>query len=286
MWTEENRPEQPEKQIPELRTKEQPACFPEGIPFVEIVAPATLRKGIRTFTDEEREACIKTWDTYLAGNNRTALFLTHTPAGDAPAGQALIERLGRVDADVVFIGHIGNALPDPLKRPAPYQKALAGMLVNLQENIFGHLRLIESGSYTQEQVEEMIYFLQDELCIKNPEMKYLEDAELILYIRQQLLRPLRVCGMVRNAGGPGGSPFLAKSAKDGVVSLQIVAGSQIDPANPQQQALFEQRAYSGPADMVCALKGPDGRKYHLPDFADSNSAMSDWNTTLVEAPET
>jgi hypothetical protein len=256
MWTEEDRQKPSEKQLSESRR-------------VEIVAPATLQKGIYALTEEEREACIKIWEAYRAKN--------------------------RTDADVVFIGNSDLVVPDSLQAPTePYRKALAGLLVDLQEKIFGYLRLIESGSYTHEQVEEMIYFLQNRLCIKNPEMKYLEDVELILYIRQKLLRPLRVCGMVRSAGEPVCGPFLVKSAEDGVVSLQIVESSQIDPTNPQQKALFEQNACFRPVDMVCALKGPDGQKYHLPDFADKvktpglpglwNGAMSDWNTVFVEVP--
>jgi hypothetical protein len=204
-----------------------------------------LRKGIFAFTEAERKDCIKIWDAYRAKNRD----------------------------DVVFIDSV---VSDRLKAPvASYGKALAGLLVGLRKRISGYLRLIESGGYTQEQVEGMIYFLQNRLCIKNPEMKYLEDAELILYIRQQLLRPLRVCGMVR--GEPGGGLFLVRSAKDGVVSPQIVECSQVDPASPQQKALFEQGACFRPVDMVCVPNGPDEQNYHLPNDAD-------WNTVFVEVP--
>ena len=70
------------------------------------------------------------------------------------------------------------------------------------------MELIDSGKYSHDQVEEMIHFLQEELYVKNPETKLLEDAELILYIKSKLNRPLRVCGMVKNVGEPGGGPFL------------------------------------------------------------------------------
>jgi hypothetical protein len=213
-----------------------------------------------------------------------------------------------MDADVVFIKNIDNVVPDHLHAPViTCKKALAGVLVHLQERAFRYLRWIERGDYTHEQVEEMIYFLQDELCLKNPEMKFMEDAELILYIKQKLLRPLRVCGMVRNAGEPGGGPFFAVNP-DGTVSPQIVESSQIDMENPEKKALFEQGGYFNPVDLVCTLKGPDGKKYHLPDFVDKNAgfisrkskdgrelkalelpglwngAMSDWNTVFVEVP--
>ena len=85
----------------------------------------------------------------------------------------------------------------------------------------------------------MIHFLQDDLCIKNPDTKLLEDAELILYIKSKLLRPLRVCGMVKNVGEPGGGPFLAENP-DGTVSLQVLESSQIDMSDPAKKAMFEQ----------------------------------------------
>ncbi|MDR1335949.1 MAG: DUF4301 family protein [Tannerella sp.] len=257
------------------------------------------------------------WSEQLPCTDTVAADACNEPFRDAdgtllfrPGGHgALLENLNRMDADVVFIKNIDNVVPDHLKAPTvSCKKALAGLLIGLQDRIFGYLRRIESGDYTHGQVEEMIYFLQDRLCVKNPEMKYLEDAELILYIKRKLMRPLRVCGMVRNAGEPGGGPFLVRGAEDGTVSLQIVESSQIDLSDPQQKALFEQSAYFNPVDLVCAPKGPDGRKYHLPDFVDRNAgfisrkscdgrelkalelpglwngAMSDWNTVFVETP--
>lgn len=229
-----------------------------------------------------------------------------------PGGHgSLIQNLNHIDADVVFIKNIDNVVPDRLKAATiAWKKTIAGVLVDAQEKIFRYLALIDSGEYTRAEVEEMIYFLQDDLCIKNPEMKYLEDAELILYLKRKLMRPLRVCGMVRNDGEPGGGPFFAVSP-DGAVALQIVESSQIDMNNPAKKALFEQNAYFNPVDLVCAWKKPDGTRYNLPDFVDKNTgfisrkskngrelqalewpglwngAMSDWNTIFVDvAPET
>jgi hypothetical protein len=226
-----------------------------------------------------------------------------------PGGHgALIGNLNQIDADVVFIKNIDNVVPDRLKEvTVTYKKALAGVLVDLQEKIFGYLQLIESGNYTHQQVEEMIYFLQKELFVKNPETKFLEDAELILYIKQKLLRPLRVCGMVRNDGEPGGGPFFTVNP-DGTVSLQIVEQSQLDKNDPKVQAMYKAGTHFNPVDLVCALKRPDGQKYHLPDYVDKqtgfiskksqdgqelkalelpglwNGSMSDWNTVFVEVP--
>ena len=226
-----------------------------------------------------------------------------------PGGHgALIENLNDVEADVVFVKNIDNVVPDSFKcSTVIWKKVLAGVLVSLQEKIFGYLKLIETGKYTHAQVEEMIHFLQNELCVRKPDIKTLEDADLILYIKKKLLRPLRVCGMVKNVGEPGGGPFLAVNP-DGTVSLQILESSQIDMNDPKKKALFEKGTHFNPVDLVCAVKNHKGEKYNLPDFVDKNTgfisykskdgrdlkalelpglwngAMSDWNTVFVEVP--
>lgn len=226
-----------------------------------------------------------------------------------PGGHgALIENLNDVDADVVFIKNIDNVVPDSFKcSTVIYKKVIAGVLVTLQEKIFNYLKQIETGKYTHEEVEEMIHFLQNDLCIRNPETKFLEDAELILYIKGKLLRPLRVCGMVKNVGEPGGGPFLAANP-DGTVSLQVLESSQIDMKDPAKKAMFEKGTHFNPVDLVCAVKDYTGQKFNLPDYVDKNTgfisykskdgrelkalelpglwngAMSDWNTVFVEVP--
>ena len=226
-----------------------------------------------------------------------------------PGGHgALIENLNEVDADIVFIKNIDNVTPDSQKYATViYKKILAGLLITLQKEIFGYLRLIDSGKYSHRQVEEIIHFLQDKLCIRRKDIKHLEDAELILYLKKKLQRPLRVCGMVRNEGQPGGGPFLVV-CPDGTVSPQILESLQIDLSNPAQKALFDQGTHFNPVDLVCAVKDHLGKPYHLPDYVDKNTgfistkskdgqtlkalelpglwngAMSDWNTVFVEAP--
>ncbi|SEG23533.1 DUF4301 family protein [Parabacteroides chinchillae] len=226
-----------------------------------------------------------------------------------PGGHgALIENLNDVEADVVFIKNIDNVVPDSFKcSTVIWKKVIAGVLVSLQEKIFNYLNLIESGKYNHSQIEEMIHFLQDDLCIKNHDIKLLEDAELVLYIRSKLLRPLRVCGMVKNVGEPGGGPFLAVNP-DGTVSLQVLESSQIDMTDPAKKAMFEKGTHFNPVDLVCAVKNYKGEKYNLPDYVDKNTgfisykskdgrdlkalelpglwngAMSDWNTVFVEVP--
>ncbi|GHT09692.1 hypothetical protein FACS189426_08740 [Bacteroidia bacterium] len=224
-----------------------------------------------------------------------------------PGGHgALIENLNDIPADVVFIKNIDNVVPDRLKHETvQYKKLIAGVLVYYQQKIFEYLHLIDSGKYSHDQLLEMLYFLQNELSIKNPETKNLEDVELVLYVKSKLNRPLRVCGMVRNEGEPGGGPFLAVNV-DGTVSLQILESSQIDLKDPEKKQLFEQGTHFNPVDLVCALKNYKGEKFDLLQYVDKNTgfislkskngkelkalelpglwngAMSDWNTVFVE----
>ena len=256
------------------------------------------------------------FSTQQANTDTIAVDMANAPFRDAkgrlvfrPGGHgALLQNLNRLEGDVVFIKNIDNVAPDSRKDVAVrFKKALAGMLVTLQERIFGYVRLIESGDYSHDQIEEMIYFLQDVLCIKNPDTKFLEDVELVLYIKKKLMRPLRVCGMVKNVGEPGGGPFLACNS-DRTVSPQILESSQIDMNDPEAKRAFEQGSHFNPVDLVCALKDVNGKKYHLPDYVDKNTgfiskkskdgrdlkalelpglwngAMSDWNTVFVEVP--
>jgi hypothetical protein len=224
-----------------------------------------------------------------------------------PGGHgALIENLNDIPADVVFIKNIDNVVPDRLKpETVQYKKLIAGVLVHYQQKIFEYLNRIDSGKYSHDQLLEMLYFLQNELCIKNPETKVLEDVELVLYIKSKLNRPLRVCGMVRNEGELGGGPFLTVNA-DGTVSLQILESSQIDLKDPKKKQLFEQGTHFNPVDLVCELKNYKEEKFDLLQYVDKNTgfislkskngkelkalelpglwngAMSDWNTVFVE----
>lgn len=226
-----------------------------------------------------------------------------------PGGHgALIENLNDIDADVVFIKNIDNVVPDRLKGDTvTYKKLIAGVLVKLQAQAFAYLEKLDSGRYTMEELREMLQFVQKQLCCKNPDTKYLEDTELAIYLRRKLNRPMRVCGMVRNVGEPGGGPFLAYNA-DGTVSLQILESSQIDMSDEAARTMFEKGTHFNPVDLVCAVRDYRGEKFDLPKFVDRNTgfishkskdgkelkalelpglwngAMSDWNTVFVEVP--
>lgn len=157
-----------------------------------------------------------------------------------PGGHgALIENLNDLDADIVFIKNIDNVVPDRLKGDTvTYKKLLAGVLVTLQKQAFDYLELLDSGHYSHDQLETIIRFVQQQLRCRRNDIKDLEDADLVIYLRKKLNRPMRVCGMVKNVGEPGGGPFLAYNP-DGTVSLQILESSQIDMKDPEKKAMFE-----------------------------------------------
>lgn len=228
-----------------------------------------------------------------------------------PGGHgALIENLNELDADIIFIKNIDNVVPDNIKGDTVENKKLiAGVLVSLQKKLFEYLRLLDSGCYTHAQIQEMILFLQHDLSCRNPMIKYLEDSELAIYLKKKFNRPIRVCGMVKNVGEPGGGPFLAYNT-DGTFSPQILESSQIDKDNAEYLDMFNNGTHFNPVDLVCGVKDYKGEKFDLTQFVDKNTgfisykskngkelkalelpglwngAMSDWNTVFVEVPLT
>ncbi len=226
-----------------------------------------------------------------------------------PGGHgALIENLNEIEADIIFVKNIDNVVPDRLKdETVQWKQVIAGVLVTLQQRAFDYLRLLDTGCYSHAQIEEIIRFVQQDLCCRKKDIKELEDADLVMYLRRKLHRPMRVCGVVKNVGEPGGGPFLTYNA-DGTVSLQILESSQIDKTNTAYMEMFTQGTHFNPVDLVCAVKDYQGKPFHLPDFVDPatgfisqkskdgkplqalelpglwNGAMSDWNTVFVEVP--
>ena len=226
-----------------------------------------------------------------------------------PGGHgALIENLNEIDADVIFIKNIDNVVPDRLKgETVTYKQVIAGVLVTLQQKAFEYLRLLDAGTYNHEKLEEIIRFVQQDLCCRKADIKNLEDADLVIYLREKLNRPMRVCGVVKNVGEPGGGPFLTYN-QDGTVSLQILESSQIDKNNAEYMEMFTKGTHFNPVDLVCAVKDYKGQPFNLPDFVDRttgfisskskngkelkalelpglwNGAMSNWNTVFVEVP--
>ncbi len=226
-----------------------------------------------------------------------------------PGGHgALIENLNEIDADIIFIKNIDNVVPDRLKsETVEYKQVIAGLLVELQKKAFEYLELLDTGSYTHIQLEEIIRFVQRDLCCRNDDIKQLEDTMLVIYLRKKLNRPMRVCGVVKNVGEPGGGPFLVYN-QDNTISLQILESSQIDMSNSEYAKMFVEGTHFNPVDLVCAVKDYKGNSFNLPNFVDKttgfiskkskngkelkalelpglwNGAMSDWNTVFVEVP--
>ena len=220
-----------------------------------------------------------------------------------PGGHgALIENLNEIDADIIFVKNIDNVVPDRLKQDTvTWKQIIAGVLVSLQQKAFEYLRLLDAGA-NDAQLKEMAEFVEKCLCV-NP-MGAKVDAD---YLRKKLNRPMRVCGVVKNVGEPGGGPFLTYN-QDGTVSLQILESSQIDKSNKEYMEMFTKGTHFNPVDLVCAVKNYKGEAFDLPKYVDPttgfisqksksgkelqalelpglwNGAMSDWSTVFVEVP--
>jgi hypothetical protein len=228
-----------------------------------------------------------------------------------PGGHgALLDNLSDLDADIIFIKNIDNVVPDHLKdETVRYKKALGGMLFSFRERIFYYLNILsENTDNDSGQIEEIMTFLTDELCLIPPwDNDQWSSKERRRYLISKLNRPLRICGMVKNVGEPGGGPFWVKNS-DGTVSLQIVESSQVNLANPLMKKLFDGSTHFNPVDLVCSVRDFKGDRYDLHMFRDPetgfisrksvagreikalelpglwNGAMADWNTIFVEVP--
>ena len=214
-----------------------------------------------------------------------------------PAGHgALIENLNEIDADLIFIKNIDNVTPDARRGDTVrYKKALAGVLIDLQREAFDCLRVIDAGTADLDAVAR---FVETRLCVMLPESY---DAALL---RAVLDRPIRVCGMVRNEGEPGGGPFWVANP-DGTESLQIAESSQIAPAD---LPLMKSATHFNPVDLVCGVRDAQGGHFDLRRYVDPatgfissksssgrelraqelpglwNGSMARWNTVFVDVP--
>lgn len=226
-----------------------------------------------------------------------------------PGGHgALIANLGDMDSAVVFIKNIDNVVPESLRQPTiHYKQVLAGVLILVHDSIEKYVKILKADQLTEPQLAEMVDFMRNTLCVEAPELETLHGKELSEYLLAKFNRPVRVCGMVRNDGEPGGGPFLAVN-RDGSVSPQILESTQIDTANAEYAAMMSKATHFNPVDLVCYIKDVDGCKFDLGKFVDPdtgfisskslggrelralelpglwNGAMSDWNTVFVEVP--
>lgn len=227
-----------------------------------------------------------------------------------PGGHgALIENLNDLKADIVFVKNIDNVVPDRLKATTYlYKEVIGALLIELQEDVFRMLIGLENEHIREERLFDMAKYCNEKLSIRLPEnFRHLAFNDKIDLLRRKLNRPIRVCGMVKNEGEPGGGPFWV-SDKDGNISLQIVESSQIDLSDAGQKQIFSNSTHFNPVDLVCGLKNYKGESFNLPDFVDPatgfisekskdgrklkaqelpglwNGAMADWITLFVEVP--
>ena len=251
-------------------------------------------------------------DTIAVGADNEPFRTTDGKLFFRPGGHgALLENLNDIDADLIFVKNIDNVVPDRLKEETVrYKKALAGLLFTYRERIFDYLKILQrpASAVSDHQIAEIVNFAEDELCIIPAEsLYYTEKAELMQYLRGKLDRPIRVCGMVKNEGEPGGGPFWAVNP-DGTISLQVVESSQIEMQEARQQAIAQAATHFNPVDLVCGVRNYKGEKFDLLQYSDPetgfishkskdgkplkaqelpglwNGAMSDWITLFVEVP--
>lgn len=227
-----------------------------------------------------------------------------------PGGHgALLDNLNDLDADIIFLKNIDNVVPDRLKdETIKYKKVIAGLLFNLQSAIFEYLNKLQQPGVPVELLNEIITFVETSLGYRFSSSFTSEDAEKKKRLLTDVLnRPIRVCGMVKNTGEPGGGPFWVKR-KDGSSSLQILESSQFNLEEEQHRQAFKKATHFNPVDIVISTVDYNGNKFDLNQYRDPetgfislkskdgmelkalelpglwNGAMAFWNTIFVEVP--
>ncbi|MFS4454663.1 DUF4301 family protein [Maribacter sp. 2304DJ31-5] len=227
-----------------------------------------------------------------------------------PGGHgALIENLNEQDADIIFIKNIDNvAVMKDAHTVAQSKKNLGGVLLQVQEKAFSFAASLDEGLADEQKIDEIVLFLKEKLNVRfSEDFDRISNEEKITSLKDKLNRPIRICGMVKNEGEPGGGPFWVVNDKGGV-SLQIIESAQIDMENENQVKILKNATHFNPVDLVCAVRNYKGEKYDLLDFVDHkqgfitektkegrelkalelpglwNGAMAFWNTIFVEVP--
>ncbi|TFG92990.1 MAG: DUF4301 family protein [Syntrophobacterales bacterium] len=227
-----------------------------------------------------------------------------------PGGHgALLKNLSLIEGDVIFVKNIDNVVPDRLKpETVLYKKILGGYLLKLQGEIFHHLRFLSENTPGEEQLSQIAGFCRERLSIEFPsDFGKFPAARKKTFFFDILNRPLRVCGMVKNEGEPGGGPFWVEGP-DGTRSLQIVEKAQVDMKSKRQSAIWESSTYFNPVDLVCGTRDYRGEKFDLRQYVDGktwtvshksyegqslkvlelpglwNGSMAGWNTVFVAVP--
>jgi len=227
-----------------------------------------------------------------------------------PSGHgALLENLNELDADIIFIKNIDNVVVHNFEEEvAQYKKLLAGILLEVQEEVFKYMKVLEKNNLGEDEIFEIANFLSNRLnVVINSEFEKYSLRYQVEYLIDKLNRPIRVCGMVKNEGEPGGGPFWVKN-ESGNISLQIVESAQIDKKNKFQKNILKNATHFNPVDLVCGVKDYKGNAFDLTQFVDAktafismktktgnnikvlelpglwNGSMANWNTIFVEVP--
>jgi len=227
-----------------------------------------------------------------------------------PSGHgALIKNLNALDFDLIFIKNIDNiVIFEQNKKASEYKKLLAGVLLKIQQQIFKYLQRLEEDSILEDEISNIELFAVNRINIElNEAYRHFNLGEKAIYLQNKLNRPIRVCGMVKNEGEPGGGPFWVKD-ENGQVSLQIIEFAQIDFENEQQKEIAKNASHFNPTDLVCGVKDYKGEKFDLTQFVDPkaafitmksqngvavkalelpglwNGSMAHWNSIFVEIP--
>jgi hypothetical protein len=227
-----------------------------------------------------------------------------------PGGHgALIHNLNDLKEEIIFIKNIDNVTPDRNKASTvKYKQVLGGILLKTREKIFNYTRLLGKRNIPPATLDEIETFIHEQLGYRPKEnLSHPGQRERVKYLKQLLDRPLRVCGMVKNEGEPGGGPFWVGSPDTGY-RLMIVESAQIDLKNKEQKNILSKSTHFNPVDIVCSTYNHKGKKYNLLDFIDTrqgfitaksfegeeilvqelpglwNGAMANWNTIFVEVP--
>lgn len=243
-----------------------------------------------------------------------------------PGGHgSLIENLSEVDADIIFIKNIDNVVPDSEKSDTiVYKQVLGGVLVRLRDRAYRLMeQLSDESRVSEETLREAETFLREAFCVETErpaegageddvvaqlERKQMKES-VILTLRRLLNRPIRVCGMVRNEGEPGGGPYIVRD-ESGTTSLQILESTQVNHDDPEAERQFRESRFFNPVDLVCCTKDFRGNPFDLTRFVDAstgfishkslagkplkalerpglwNGAMAYWNTCFVQVPAT
>ncbi|MCQ2169241.1 MAG: DUF4301 family protein [Bacteroidales bacterium] len=308
---------------------------PEHLPLfesalAEVKDEYEKRYGVRyniSFVYQDKET-----DTVAVDNDNRPFLKEDGTVLFRPAGHgALIYNLNAVDDELVSIKNIDNVCVEKMQPlTAHWKKVLMGRALQLRDRIFGYIyaldqieacqlhnpdphipgynAILEDAFATDEAQElcnEIEEFLRSELCVEIPLAKGCRERAEAL--RAKLNRPVRVCGMVRNLGEPGGGPYIIRAA-DGSTSLQILEGAQINREDSIASGAMAGATHFNPVDLVCCLRDSEGKKFNLLDFVDEetgfissksyqgrelkalelpglwNGSMSDWNTLFVEVP--